>query len=181
MIFDSESRYGTVTRVLHWGMAILFAAQFLSAAARALLPRGDAFRDAVWSYHTALGTTLFLLVFLRGIWGLLNLSRRHRHEGLLGKAAVYGHTAIYALMILVPATRLLAAAGNDRSFSYLGMEIFPAREVKIAWMQAPAEWHGELGWLLAVLVIGHIVMAIGWHQLIKRDDTLRRMAGRQRA
>ncbi|MEM1360633.1 MAG: cytochrome b [Pseudomonadota bacterium] len=177
MIFDSESRYGSVTRVLHWGMAILFAAQFLSAAARALLPREDAFRELVWSYHQPLGATLFLLVMIRGLWGLLNLSRRPGHSGVLGKAAVLGHLALYALMVVVPATRLLAAAGSTRGFTYLGIEVFPPREANVAWMRAPAEWHGELGWLLATLVIGHIAMAICWHQLIKRDDTLRRMAG----
>ena len=176
MIYDSESRYGLVTRILHWGMAALFAAQFLSAGARALLPRGDAFRDLVWSYHQPLGATLFLLVIARGVWGIVNLSRRPGHEGLMGKAAKLGHAALYGLMIVVPGSRLLAAAGSERGFRYLGIEVFPAREAEIAWMQAAAEWHGEMGWLLAGLVLGHIVMAVGWHHFVRRDDTLRRMA-----
>lgn len=33
----------------------MFAAQFVSAGARALLPRGDALRDSLWSYHTRPG------------------------------------------------------------------------------------------------------------------------------
>lgn len=174
---DSPARYGLVSRTLHWGMAALFAAQFLSAGAHWGLPRENAVRDALWSYHTTLGMTLLLLVLLRGIWGLLNIPKRPPQSGPIGRAAVAGHLAIYALMVIVPAARLLAAAGSTRGLSYLGIQIFPAREVEITWMQAAAEWHGEMGWILALLVLGHIAMATIWHRLIQRDDVLGRMAG----
>lgn len=176
-LIDQPDRFGLITRILHWGMALLFAAQFLSALAHWALPRENALRDTLWSYHAALGATLFLLVLLRGIWGLANLPRRPAHSGRVGQAAVAGHAAIYALMIIVPATRLLAAAGSDRGFSYLGLQIFPPRDAEIAWMQAPSELHGELGWVLALLIFGHIAMAVIWHRLIRRDDILQRMAG----
>lgn len=176
-LLDNPNRYGPVSRALHWGMAALFLAQFLSAAAHFALPRENALREAFWSLHTPLGITLFLLVMLRGAWGLANLRRRPGHSGAMGIAATTGHIALYALMVIVPATRLLSAAGGTRGLSYFGFELFAPRATEIAWMQAPAQWHGELGWLLALLVLGHIAMAIGWHRLIKRDTTLRRMAG----
>ncbi|MEQ8896362.1 MAG: cytochrome b [Roseovarius sp.] len=175
---DTPDRYGLITRTLHWGMALLFAAQFLSAAAHWALPRENATRELLWSYHYTLGATLFLLVLLRGAWGLANLPRRPEHTGgLIGRAAVAGHVAIYALMVIVPFTRLLAAAGSDRGFTYFGLQIFAAREAEIAWMQAPSELHGEMGWVLALLILGHIAMAVIWHRLIRRDDVLQRMAG----
>lgn len=175
---DTPRRYGTVTRVLHWGMAVLFLAQFASAAAHWAFERENALRQTLWSYHTDLGVTLFLLVMVRGAWGLYNL--RHRpplHEGRIGMAALGGHIALYALMVIVPFVRLLAAAGSDRGLSYFGLPIFPARSEEITWMQAPSEWHGELGWILALLIVGHIAMAIGWHHFAQRDGTLKRMAG----
>lgn len=177
MIFDTVSRYGIVTRILHWGMAVLFSVQFLSAGAHALLPREDALRESLWSYHPTLGITLLVLVSLRGIWGLFNMSRRPRHTGQMGRFAKYGHLALYALMIVVPATRLLAAAGSERGLAYLGFQMFPVRETEIPWMQLPAELHGEMGWLLATLVVGHIFMAVGWHHILKKDGILRRMIG----
>ncbi|MDD9724410.1 cytochrome b [Roseovarius sp. SK2] len=175
---DTPGHYGPVSRILHWGMAALFAAQFLSAAAHWALPKENAVRDVLWSYHGTLGATLFLLVLLRGAWGLANIPRRPpAHDGVVGRAAVAGHLAIYALMVIVPAVRLLAAAGSDRGLSYLGITFVAPREVEVAWMQAPAEWHGEMGWILALLVVGHIAMAVVWHRMIRRDDTLQRMAG----
>lgn len=178
---DNPDRYGVASRILHWGMAILFLAQFISAAAHWALPRENALREALWSYHPDLGITLFLLVLIRGAWGLANIPNRPPHSGAIGRAAVAGHVAIYALMIIVPTVRILASAGSDRGLSYLGATIFPARETEIAWMQAPAEWHGEMGWILALLVLGHIAMATIWHHLIQRDGTLQRMTGRTTA
>ncbi|MFN3211092.1 MAG: cytochrome b [Roseovarius sp.] len=171
---DTSCRYGTVSRALHWGMAALFAAQFLSAAAHWSLPRENAVRETLWSYHG----TLFVLVLLRGTWGLANMPRRPpAHQGIIGRAAVAGHLAIYALMVIVPAVRFVAAAGSDRGLTYLGITLLAPREVEIAWMQAPAEWHGEMGWILGVLVLGQIAMAVIWHRMIRRDGTMQRMAG----
>ena len=173
---DTPRRYGLVTRTLHWGMAILFAAQFVAAAARAILPKENGIREALWSYHTDLGLTLFLLVLARGVWGIANISRRPPlHSGPVGRAALAGHAAIYTLMVVVPFVRILAAASGTRGLSYFGVPIFPAREAEIAWMQGPSEWHGEMGWLLALLIIGHAGMAVFWHHYKKRDGTLQRM------
>ncbi|WP_405402709.1 cytochrome b [Paracoccus sp. Ld10] len=173
---DTPDRYGIVSRTLHWGMAILFAAQFLSAAAHWALPRENTLRETLWSYHTTLGATLFLLVLVRGAWGLANVPKRPPQSGRVGQAAIAGHLAIYALMVLVPAVRLLASAGSTRGFSYFGVQVLPAREVEVAWMQVASAWHGEMGWILALLVLGHIAMATVWHRLIRRDGVLGRMA-----
>ena len=174
-ISDGPNRYGLVTRIFHWGMAVLFAAQFVSAAAHWALPRENALRDTLFSYHANLGTTLFLLVLLRGIWGLINIKRRPPHAGTLGRADVVGHVALYTFMVIIPAVRLLASFGGTRGFSYFGLSIVPARETAIAWTQIAAEWHGEMGWILALLVLGHIAMATVWHRLIQRDGVLTRM------
>lgn len=173
---DSPDRFGLVSRAFHWGMAALFAAQFLSAAAHSALARENALRDALWSYHANLGTTLFLLFLLRGVWGLLNLRKRPVHSDLMGQAAKAGQLALYVLMVIVPAVRLLSSVGGMRGFSYFGVPIVPVRETAIAWTQIAAEWHGEMGWILGAVVIGHIVMAVVWHRWIKRDDVLRQMA-----
>ncbi|EEX15823.1 cytochrome b561 [Citreicella sp. SE45] len=67
--------------------------------------------------------------------------------------------------------------GDPRGLTYLGKTVFAPRETGIAWMRAPAEWHGILGWVLALLVPGHIAMAVGWHHLVKRDGALSRRTG----
>ena len=176
-LMDTPERYGAVSRLLHWGMALLLLAQFVAAAAHWGLPRDDAFREAVWSYHPDLGITLFIIVLLRGVWGLSNLSRRPDHPGAMGKIAVLVHLLMYGPMIAVPGARILGAAGSERGLSFLGMEIFAPQQVEVAWMQAPAEWHGEMGWVLLALIVGHAFMGLVWHGLVRRDGTLERMTG----
>ncbi|WP_171180441.1 cytochrome b [Ruegeria sp. HKCCD8929] len=178
---DRPETYDRVTRALHWGMAALLAAQFLSAAAHWGLPRGHIMWRILWSYHLPLGIALFFLVLVRGVWGLANMSRRPRHSGVMGRVAVTGHIILYTLMVVVPAVRILAAAGNKKGFNLLGISVFPDREEHVTWMRAPADWHGEMGWILGLLVAGHIAIALIWHQWIRRDDTLKRMFGRSNA
>ena len=74
-IQDSNDRYGTVSRVLHWGMALLLVWQFLSAGAHALLS-DTAVEEFFWGTHKPLGFLLFVLIILRALWALINLSRR---------------------------------------------------------------------------------------------------------
>ena len=72
-IQDSNDRYGTVSRVLHWGMALLLVWQFLSAGAHALLS-DTAVEEFFWGTHKPLGFLLFVLWgFCRSCvlpWGL---------------------------------------------------------------------------------------------------------------
>lgn len=175
---DTPLRYGRISRFLHWGMALLFVAQFASAIAHWALPREDALRQALWSYHRDLGMTLFLLVLLRGLWGLSQLANRPEEDpDFLGRAAMLGHLALYGLMVLAPSLRLIAAFGGTREVTYLGMVIFEGRMEKVAWMDNASEWHGELGWALLALIVGHAVRAVVWHRMIRKDDIMARMAG----
>ena len=75
-------------------MAVLFLTQFLSAAAHFAPPRETALREVLWSYHVDLGITRFLLVALRGIWGLLSLRNRPTASGPLGRAPSAGHAVL---------------------------------------------------------------------------------------
>ncbi|WP_235035311.1 cytochrome b [Roseomonas sp. 18066] len=175
---DTPERYGLITRALHWGMAGVFAWQFLGMILRNLLGRGPVAGFFVGT-HTALGTVLLVLVLLRGAWGLYNRPRRPPQEGgWLGRAAVAGHLALYGLMLLVPSLALLRAYGSGRAFAPFGVPLFSGFPGgPIGWMTAPATAaHGLLAWVLLALIAGHIAMALA-HRLIWRDAVLQRMAG----
>lgn len=176
---DTPARYGLVSRLLHWGMAAIFAWQFLGMTLRALLGRGPVAGFFVGT-HASVGTLLLLLVLLRGAWGLASRRRRPGHGGgLAGRAATAGHLALYALMLVVPALALARAYGSGRAFAPFGVPLFPGfAGGPVGWLTAPANAvHGWLAWLLLALIAGHVVMALA-HRLIFRDDVLQRMAGR---
>ncbi|BES70175.1 cytochrome b [Marinobacter nanhaiticus D15-8W] len=154
---DTSERYGTVSRWLHWGMALLFLWQFLSASAHAFLD--DTPVEAFfWATHKPLGLLLLILVAIRGIWALANISRRPHS---VSTPAKLGHIALYLLMVVIPALALLRQYGSGRAFEPFGLPLMPGFSgEEIGWMVMPANLlHGFLGWTLLALVVGHIVMA----------------------
>lgn len=175
--FDSPRRYGRISRMLHWGMALLMGWQFTGMVLKVTLDLNPRESFMVGT-HNSVGIVLLVLVLLRGLWALLNLRRRPPHEAtLLGRAAMLGHVGLYGLMVLVPTLALLRLIGSGRPFSLFGVvPLFDASE-RVDWMMAPANAaHGVLGWILLALIAGHIGMVIVHHFLWK-DDTLHRMAG----
>lgn len=171
---DTPWRYGIVSRSLHWLMAALFAWQF--AGALLYVSVGDTvITRFVGGSHLSMGFVLFVLVLLRGIWGLSNIGRRPPGKRRLGKAATLGHAIIYGLMIAVPAIALLRQYGSGDAFTPFGIPVMPARGIKIEWMAAPANlFHYWLGFLLLAVVLGHAAMALA-HRLVWKDDVLKRM------
>ncbi|ALN71771.1 cytochrome b [Aureimonas sp. AU20] len=170
---DDPEGYGRVSRILHWGMALLLVWQLLSAVVRAVAEHSplDAF---FWSTHVGTGFTIAWLAILRGAWGLANLRRRPATEGpaLLRKAAALGHIALYGLLILVPALGILRAFGKGRDLTIYGHQVFaPVTPGPNAALGSFAgEVHEFLGWTLFALIAGHIAMAL-WHGFVRRDGT----------
>ncbi|MHB0704259.1 cytochrome b [Roseomonas mucosa] len=177
---DTPARYGLVSRALHWGMALLFAWQFAGMVVKVTAGRTPLTAFLVGT-HASVGALLFLLILLRGAWGLYNLRRRPPHEpGPLGLAARLGHLALYALMLAVPALALLRQYGSGRAFAPFGIPLWPASGERIEALVAPANTaHGLLAWTLLALIGGHIAMVL-LHRFLWRDGVLARMAGRAR-
>lgn len=174
MTSDSATRYGTVSRTLHWGMALGLGWMFASAITHSLAEKSalDAF---LWPTHKHVGSLLMLLVLLRGAWALMNAGRRPPSVGTL---AHLGHLGLYGLMVAIPFIGLLRQYGSARAFSPLGLPVFPGRDADTAvkWMtDLGGALHGELGWALLALTVGHVFMAF-WHRR-RGPDVLPRMLG----
>ncbi|WP_458096497.1 cytochrome b [Roseomonas sp. WA12] len=177
LLIDSPARYGLVSRVLHWGMAALFAWQFAGMAIKLALGRHPVSAFFVGS-HASFGTLLMVLVLIRGTWGLLNLRRRPPHgTGWLGRAAQFGHLTIYGLMLAVPLLGLLRQYGSGRAFAAFSIPLWGATgETHPSLVGAGDAAHGELGWVLLAIVAGHVAM-VAFHGLVLRHAVLPRMAG----
>lgn len=180
MVFDTPLRYGLVSRILHWGMALLFAWQFTGMGLRLILGRVPLM--AFWvGTHAPIGTLLLTLALIRAIWGLINLKVRPPYErNPLGLAALAGHLVLYGFMLVIPTLGLLRLYGSGFGFSPFGIPLFPKTEEKIEWMMLPANMlHGLLAWTFLVMIVGHIAMVLV-HRYMLSDDVLPRMAGRIR-
>lgn len=171
------SRYDPVARTLHWLMAVGILGSLASASAH-FLAEDSALDKLLWPTHKHLGFALALLALLRLGW---TASRppgaRPPH---LNRAAAAGHALLYVLMLAIPSIALLRQYGSGRAFSPLGLPLFPGFDPanKIVWMtELGGALHGELGWLLAVMIVGH-VGAVVWHRLRGEDVLPRMLPGR---
>lgn len=172
MIGDSKVRYGVVTRSFHWIMALGFLWMLFTATAR-FIDKDAELTKAVFAYHGMIGFTILWVAVLRIIWSSTQSLNRPKND----KMVKLGHFLMYALMIIVPLLALIRTIGGGRAFNYLGVEILAASETKTQWMiDLGNNWHGNLGWLLFLLIFGHIAMAVK-HRL-DGNDVWSRMIGK---
>lgn len=171
---DNAQRYGRVTRILHWAMALLLGWQFLTTLVRVLMEK-SALDEFMWGTHKATGVLLMLLIVLRLGWALYN---RKQRPPSLGLASRLGHAALYGLMLCVPLFALLRQYGSGRELTVFGMQLMPGFSgEKIEWLMLPASlFHGWGGWLLLLLIIGHALMVVVHRR--QGQDILPRMLGR---
>lgn len=171
---DSPARYGTLSRFFHWTMAIILAWQFATALSHLLL-EDTAIEGFLWGTHKVVGLLLIILVVLRGLWSLRN--RGHRPPSLSPMASL-GHLGLYLLMIVVPLIGLVRQYGSGKAFEPLGIPLMPGFDGgAISWMTAPGVLHSWLGWLLLLMVIGHIAMVFVHRRRPRDEDVLARMLG----
>ncbi len=175
---DNQDTYGTISRTLHWLMAVLFAWHSFGMAVKVIVGKSPSTAFLVGT-HQPLGLLLLALVVLRIVWAVYNARRRPPYSAdTTGTLARLGHGLIYLLMLLIPSLGLLRQMGSGKAFSAFGIRISETG-VEISWMTAPADlMHGLLGWTLLVLILGHVGMAL-MHHYRYRDGTIRRMAGKR--
>lgn len=172
MIKDSRERYGSLTRFLHWLMALLIAWQLLKFADR--IADGEHWVGQVLvPWHVSIGALLLGLIVVRIVWALSQREHRPRQNPAIAMLVKAGHGLLYAGILLLPVTGILAMLGGGHGMSVFGLEVFgEGRE--IAWAGSLGSLHSPLAWGVAVLIAGHIGAAL-IHHFILRDDTLERM------
>ncbi|MBI3435614.1 MAG: cytochrome b [Proteobacteria bacterium] len=136
-------------------------------------------RLANYAWHAALGYDLFALVVLRMLWRWINPVPQlppgtRRWERV---AAQLGHAGLYILMFAVSITGWIVATTSrvPKSKDLFGLQ-WP---VLVADVTRPTrklleESHLVLAYLLAAVVLVHILGALR-HHVLKKNDVLRRM------
>ncbi|WP_163576256.1 cytochrome b [Halomonas faecis] len=169
---DTEHRYGLVSRALHWSMAVLVLVMLASDLwMEALEHLGKA---SLMDLHKSIGMLLLALLAFRLVWRWYNRGRPlpPAHWRL---AAHLGHLALYALLLFIPVSGVLAAWGSGHGIDVFGLSLVPAGP-EIEWLEeAFEETHEVLANLLWLAIGGHVLAAFA-HQFLLADRTLKRMA-----
>ena len=65
---NEKDRYGRVSRLLHWAIAILFISLIPMGIFASMIPEETSYRNAYYVVHKTIGVTVFLLVIVRLVW-----------------------------------------------------------------------------------------------------------------
>lgn len=167
-------RYNSVARTFHLVIAAMVIFNLVTGIA------GDAM-EKVWQpfpAHKATGILILLLSLARLGWRFTwTMPDWPQTMGSLQRLiARVTHAALYALMLIVPLTGWIFSSAGKYPLTIYGLFDWPKLAVAkgSALAEGAHEAHEVLGFLMAGLVVLHVVAALHHHFVIK-DNVLRRM------
>lgn len=170
---ERQERYDGVSRFFHWSMALLVVWQFLKFFDR--IDEGEHWvGETLVPWHISIGTLLLVLVTLRIFWAARQKDKRPAPDPAMAFLIKAGHFLLYAGLVLLPVTGIMAMVGGGYGLSAFGIPL-AAEGDEVPWMAAIGGLHSPIAWSLLILVVGHIGMALV-HHFVKKDGVLRRMA-----
>lgn len=175
-------RYDPLSRTLHWLTAIAVTVAFILGPGGfgRLMHQGvdPATRlDIVW--HESLGLLVLALTLVRLLWVALRPDKpRFEMAAWMRGLSTLTHAALWALMLALPATALLALGSEHHPLTLLGgvrVDEFPW--IASSRLGEAADWgdvHGLLGDVLMWLAGLHAAAAL-YHHFLRRDGVLAAM------
>ena len=142
----------------------------------AIAPRGTPARTPVINLHKSTGILLGVLLVARLAWRL-----RHAPppwpDGMPAwqrRAAVLGHRALYACMLVMPASGYIASNFSKYGVRFFGMAWAPWGPELPAVYAVFNGIHVATAWLFAVLIAGHVLATLK-HAWVDHDGIAARM------
>ena len=170
-------RYGRVAAALHWLIGVALLAQIaFGFLLDDIAPRGTPSRANVINLHKSFGIVLGLAIVLRVAWRLAHrppawpssMSEWQR------RAAHLGHGALYACMIVMPASGYVASNFSKHGVKFFGQPVAPWGPDLPGVYDAFNGLHVATGWLFTALIAGHVLAALQ-HAWVAHDGVFRRI------
>jgi cytochrome b561 len=180
MLTNSADRYGLVSRLLHWLMALLILAMIGVGAYMTDLDKEDPLRAQLYTLHKEIGITILALAVLRILWLLAARppvlpAALQRWEVILARATT---GVLYLLMLATPIAGFLMTNATGKPVSYFGLFNLPVLIGENHDLhETLEEVHGFLAFTILALVGLHAAGAIK-HRFLDKDpeaDVLKRM------
>lgn len=178
---NSSSRYGFVSIVLHWGIALAVFGLFGLGLWMVGLDYYSSWRHTAPELHKGIGLSVLALMLVRVVWRFLSPPppAPANHGALTRAAAKVGHAVLYLGLFAVLIAGYLISTADGAGIPVFGLFEVPAL---ISGLPDQADIAGVihlyLAWGLVILAGLHGLAALK-HHFIDRDATLTRMLGRK--
>jgi cytochrome b561 len=180
MLGNSNTTYGTVSKVLHWLIAFLVIGLIIAGVYMAGLEDDDPRHDRLVGIHAQIGLTVLLLSLFRIVWRFVSPNPElpaglESWEKLLTKAVA---AAFLVLLVVQPVLMIIGFDYYDAPLAYLGIVPIPAfLDKDMAMVEQIAEYHEIVGITIAALALLHVAGALKHRYIDKHKDVdvLKRM------
>ncbi len=178
---NTSTRYGWVSIVIHWSVALVVFGLFALGLWMVGLDYYSLWRKDAPDLHKSIGITLFAVMLVRIVWRLLSppppaLASYSRMTRI---GAAFGHAFLYVGLFAVMIAGYLISTADGVGIPVFGLFEIPA---VVSGLPDQADVAGlvhlYLAWVLVVFAGLHGVAAFK-HHFIDRDATLVRMLGRK--
>lgn len=176
---NTHQRWGGVSQLLHWLIAVLILAMAWLGLTMGDLPNGPD-KIATYALHKSIGLSVLALAALRLLWRLYAGAPGAVAGTPRWQARIAGvtHVALYALLLALPLSGWLLNSAAGFPLQWFGLFNLPALAGRDEALHAlAAQAHELLFWTLAGLVVLHAAAAL-YHHLFLGDATLARMLPR---
>lgn len=172
MLKNSYDRYGALSKVLHWAMAVMIIALVVVGFYMTGLEKEDPNRINIYNLHKAVGALTLFLLILRVVWlrtspapelpSVFSKNERFLTQGV--------RSLLYLLMALVPVSGYVLSTAAGYPVHFFGLFDLPLLfEKNKALADFAHEAHEILGYAILVFVLLHAAGAIR-HRLLNRGD-----------
>jgi cytochrome b561 len=179
MLFrNTPERFGLVTKLLHWTIALLILFLIWLGWYMVDLTYYDKWYNASLYWHRALGLLVLALALFKIGWQF-GFPAPHAASAALKpweRTAARGmHLLLILMMLLIPVTGYLISTSAGKSIPlFAGIEVPALIDVDVQLRDLAIEVHFWLAYATAFLAAGHAGAALK-HEFLNRDGTLARM------
>jgi len=176
---NSTERYGLVSVLMHWSVALVVFALFALGLWMVGLDYYNPWRQTAPDLHKSLGIAVFAIMLLRILWILFSPPPppTPNQSRMLRTASKLGHLLLYVLLFSVLVSGYLISTAEGDGISVFGLFVIPA---VLSGIRGQAELAGNIHLYLAITLVSLAVLhglAALKHHFIDRDATLTRMLG----
>ncbi len=177
LIKNSSARFGLLTKLFHWSIAILILGLIWLGWYMVELTYYDKWYKDALDYHKSLGVLVLVLALMKIGWQCYTpapapLPGLKPWERIGAKSM---HYIFFAMMMLIPLSGYLISTSAGKPIEMFNWFDIPAiMDVDEKLREWAITVHFYLAYATLFLVIGHGGAAIK-HQFIDKDGTLRRM------
>ncbi|MDX1677305.1 cytochrome b [Arsukibacterium sp.] len=180
MLTNTLARYGLISIVFHWLVAVSVIVLFVVGYWMVDLNYYSSWYRTAPFWHKSIGILLFIVVILRLCWKAVNVTPApvSSHSLLEQRLAKLAHLFLYLLLLAVMLSGYLISTADGRAIAVFNWFTLPgAGELFTGQADIAGVVHQYLAYSLIAVSALHAAAALK-HHFIDNDITLKRMFGR---